>query len=832
MQIEDAINLGRLNNPQQHAVYSAVSDYNSGHKKLLIDMATSMGKTRTGQAVALVIGNGPILWVSHEDTILNQAVGSWKSVYEVECAKFVPGSDKVWDGKTTFYCSVQSLYVNRHKLRSGLFGTIIVDEAHHTECMMYQTILSILDPEFLLGLTATKDRTDGYSLLGTFKKVSYEYPLVLGVREGYLSKIRVERIVTGIDISGVKLHHDGDYKQFTLGRRVAIPSRNDLIVDAYLRHNRKAMCFCVSVPHLRMMEEAFNQRGVSVIGVHGYLSKAERGSRIAAYRDGTRKVLCVVDLCKESFDDPATDMLLMARPTKSMLMYLQMLGRGVRKFEGKDYLLLADFVDVTKTHDLGVQQTAHRLFDLKSYVPKVPVDILDDANGQVDLSKYKVIKFEKYSLITKDTVGEYGNYPSEEQIHAKARELFKEHGRFTESIWDAASGFQTWDLISRHYRESGFSMTIGDVRNRLELNLGAATKENILKRAKELHAAHGELTEEIWNLESGFPKLTTIWSNFKRTTGNGYGLADIKAELGIPVERFGRRGRPKTAVEASKAMALSVEEKVRNLYEAGGLELVKKKRSLMRAIGGVGGLKKFLNIDFESDAEFAVRARNTIHSEVDKLGRKLTILEIVKLLSFKRRTSCRSKIIRLIPDVVKSCVAVRERNYSRDPNRKAILTSRVVTTVPPDGNSDKTVNSVSEAVGSMLKGVQGDIIVEIRIHKQVGVPRPATAPRSQSLINSKRYRSQSGFEISAESLRTTEITALMRRLAAEVSQAKGARGSGTGKAGRELYNKLGIEAPGHGEHYLFKYAAAVNGIEPWCSEYPGIKTELESIRAA
>jgi hypothetical protein len=156
------------------------------------------------------------------------------------------------------------------------------------------------------------------------------------------------RVKTNVDLTRVRFN-EVSYNRHDLERTVRVPARNDLIVDTYLNHvpGRKGVAFCVNVAHAQLMAERFRSRGVPARAVSGAMGAEEREAVLrsfAADADGLR-MLCACDILNEGWDCPSVEVLLMARPTLSKIVYMQQLGRGTRKAPGKESLIVFDFVD-------------------------------------------------------------------------------------------------------------------------------------------------------------------------------------------------------------------------------------------------------------------------------------------------------------------------------------------------------------------------------------------------------------------------------------------------------------------------------------------------------
>jgi type I site-specific restriction endonuclease len=242
------------------------------------------------------------------------------------------------------------------------------DECHHGTANTYKKILGHFKPKFTLGLTATPERTDGEDLLELFKNVAHKLDLKTAVEIGELTPIRCIRVKTNVDLSTVRINGIKYYSQ-DLESKLFVPERNRIIVDTYLQYvkNKKTVVFCASVKHAEEIAELFKENGIKCEAVSGSQKNSERAQILDCYENGDINVLCACDLLNEGWDSPKTEVLFMARPTMSRTLYIQQLGRGMRKFEGKEYLMVFDFID--NANMFNMPYSIHRLLNIKDYRP-------------------------------------------------------------------------------------------------------------------------------------------------------------------------------------------------------------------------------------------------------------------------------------------------------------------------------------------------------------------------------------------------------------------------------------------------------------------------------
>jgi hypothetical protein len=183
------------------------------------------------------------------------------------------------------------------------------------------------------------------------------------------------RVETNVNLHNVR-YNGVDYRLRDLEQAIRVPGRDELIADVYSRHanGRRGVCFCVNVDHAERVAQVFRDRGIPAETVSGRLSVERREEILAAYEAGEVKVLCACDMLNEGWDSPRTEVLLMARPTLSKILYVQQLGRGTRVAPGKDHLLVFDFVDKATRY----AQALNRVFGKSAYRPGALVAAPDE----------------------------------------------------------------------------------------------------------------------------------------------------------------------------------------------------------------------------------------------------------------------------------------------------------------------------------------------------------------------------------------------------------------------------------------------------------------------
>ena len=321
-----------------------------GSTKALVQAATGVGKTYLAAFDSKEYKR--VLFVAHREEILNQAAISFHNVRDSDDYGFFNGEEKTID-KSVIFASVSTLgndrYLNADYFDTDYFDYIVVDEFHHAVNDQYRRIVDYFKPKFLLGLTATPERMDGRNIYELCDyNVPYEISLYEAINKGMLVPFHYYGIYDDTDYS--KLHVvRGRYDEKELNETyIGNVHRHDLIYKYYCKYgSNRALGFCCSRAHAEEMAKEFCLRGTPAVAVYsdanGEYSET-RDVAIEKLRAGEIKVIFAVDMFNEGVDITSLDMVMFLRPTESPIVFLQQLGRGLRKSKGKDYLNVLDFI--------------------------------------------------------------------------------------------------------------------------------------------------------------------------------------------------------------------------------------------------------------------------------------------------------------------------------------------------------------------------------------------------------------------------------------------------------------------------------------------------------
>lgn len=353
-----------LKQHQQEALDALEAMRRQGETIALLHHATGTGKTVTAVLDAKRLG-GRVLFLAHTQELVEQAAGAFRNLWpEVTVGCYL---EAVKEPEAYVVCgSVQSVALHLECFKDDDFDYLIIDEAHHAAADTYQKVLAFFRPSFTLGLTATPERNDDKSILDIFKNTAHRLDIQTAVELGELVPVRCIRIHTNIDLTKVRFN-SVRYNIRDLESKIYVPERNRLIVNTWLRYvrNRRTVVFCASVWHAEEIARLFRGAGVSAAAVSGNMKRSEREEFQEKFVRREIQVLCACDLLNEGWDCPEIEVLFMARPTMSRVLYTQQLGRGMRLYEGKESLMVFDFVDNASQYNMPM--SLHRLFKLKKY---------------------------------------------------------------------------------------------------------------------------------------------------------------------------------------------------------------------------------------------------------------------------------------------------------------------------------------------------------------------------------------------------------------------------------------------------------------------------------
>ena len=331
---------------QIEALAALTAAREAGFRRGLVVLATGLGKTWLAAFDARQMGAVRVLFLAHREEILQQAAQTFLLIRPNARVAYYMGQTR--DVEVDVLCaSVQTLGRNTHLERFSPhhFDYIVVDEFHHAASPTYRRLLAHFAPRFLLGLTATPSRTDQSDILSLCDdNLVFTRNLFEGIEDKLLAPFHYHGILDeSVDYREVPWRN-GRFDPEALSSKLATLGRARHALKQWREHGQtRTLAFCVSVKHANFMAAQFAHAGIAAAAVYAgsVMGRAEALERL---RDGRLAVIFSVDLFNEGVDLPSIDTVLMLRPTESKILFLQQLGRGLRRWEGKSHLVVLDFI--------------------------------------------------------------------------------------------------------------------------------------------------------------------------------------------------------------------------------------------------------------------------------------------------------------------------------------------------------------------------------------------------------------------------------------------------------------------------------------------------------
>ena len=342
-----------LRDYQQAAINAIRSEFKSGRRSTLLCLPTGAGKTVVFSEIARLValkGNRTLV-IAHRNELIQQAYDKIVRVVDPAIVAIEKADSHASKDAMVVVASVQTLKGMRlESWPKDHFSLVIFDESHHCTAPGYKAIMDHFARARILGVTATPFRADENKLSDLFESRAYELNLWDAIDKGILSPLQMLIADVRVDLKGVR-SKAGDYDSAQLGALLELNMRP--IVEAIRKHIgiRRTIVFAPSIESSRVMAERLCDLGLKADYVSYRCS--DRAEKIDRYRRGELQVLVNPMLLSEGFDDPSTACIVLARPTKSRVALLQMIGRGTRLAEGKTDALILDFGWAAKRGDLA-----------------------------------------------------------------------------------------------------------------------------------------------------------------------------------------------------------------------------------------------------------------------------------------------------------------------------------------------------------------------------------------------------------------------------------------------------------------------------------------------
>ncbi|MGB1226301.1 MAG: DEAD/DEAH box helicase [Poseidonibacter sp.] len=397
-------------NYMQNQALEKLEDLRSkGEKKALVLAATGTGKTYLAAFDIKQCKPKTMLFIVHRENILIKAKQSFEEIIDtnITCGLYT-GNTKELD-KEYIFTTIQTMSLNYENFKKEQFDYIVVDEAHHVVSPSYKKVLRHFKAKFLLGLTASANRTDGQSIYKEFdENIACDITLSLALENKLISSFHYFGIsdINSIDYSNIDIS-----KIDELVRILKVNKRVEYIIEkmnfySYSQANnkvnnktkRKVLGFCVSKEHCIYMSEQFNKKGINATYLVSNNSITQREEAIKNLEDETNslEVIFTVDIFNEGIDIPSINTVLMLRPTSSPIIFIQQLGRGLRKYKNKEFLTVLDFIgNHNKAYLIALALVGAKAIDKESIKISVENNFANMQNAFIkmdEISKQRILE--------------------------------------------------------------------------------------------------------------------------------------------------------------------------------------------------------------------------------------------------------------------------------------------------------------------------------------------------------------------------------------------------------------------------------------------------------
>lgn len=340
--------------PYQQEAFDLVWNRIEGkiEKQALVVMATGLGKTVLAAALtrrwfSRMIGR--VLFLAHTVDILRQARMEFREVlHEMTATGILTGDEFEGLDAHVLFATFQSMQNRLDSVTPDGFGFVIVDEAHHGQAVTYKEVIEHFTPEFLLGMTATPDRHDGEDIRDIFGPEVCSYPIQFGIREEWLSSVEYQLLADNLSIGElreiIRQSHEGvRVSRKQIDATIFLPERTERIVEIVRREQaggKRTILFCRAIDHLEHVNSLFSE----AVPYHSEIPYQKLRECFDAFHGGRIQTLLVIDKFNEGVDIPDAELLVFLRATDSVTLWLQQLGRGLRRTNSKTRVVVLDFV--------------------------------------------------------------------------------------------------------------------------------------------------------------------------------------------------------------------------------------------------------------------------------------------------------------------------------------------------------------------------------------------------------------------------------------------------------------------------------------------------------
>lgn len=409
-------------NSMQKEALNNLIELRENEKEGLLISATGTGKTYLSAFDVKKVKPEKMLFIAHRKTIIKKAKYTFESI--ISNKKMAIYGDEDISNADYIFAMIQTLNKKEHLERfpKDYFNYIIIDEVHHSGAKTYQSIINYFKPDFLLGMTATPERSDDFDIYGLFNhNIAYEIRLYDALRENLLCPFHYFGI-SDITVDGECIDGKTSIKNLTLDQRV------DHIIEksryyGYSGEKLHGLMFVSRVEEANILSEKLNEKGIKSIALTGEHGDSARENAIEKLEKGEIEYLITVDIFNEGVDIPCVNQVILLRPTESSIVYIQQLGRGLRKNENKEFVVVLDFIgNYEKNFLIPTAISQNNSFD-KDFMKRFILNGTNMIPGESSISFEEIVKERIFENINKT------NFSTKKNIEHDFELLEKQLGR-------------------------------------------------------------------------------------------------------------------------------------------------------------------------------------------------------------------------------------------------------------------------------------------------------------------------------------------------------------------------------------------------------------------
>ncbi len=520
---------------QKEALAALEATRAAGNSAALVVLATGLGKTWLSAFDCDRPEYQRVLFVAHREEILRQAMDTYRRIRPEAYLGLYAGQEKTPRADVVF-ASIQTLGRQAHLNRFDRqdFDYVVVDEFHHAAAATYRRLLSHFEPKFLLGLTATPERTDGGDLLALCQEnLAFRCDVGEGIHQKLLSPFHYFGVPDEVDYANIPWR-SRRFDEEALTNAVATQSRAENALDQYrLRGGEQTLGFCCSKRHADFMKQFFADAGVRCASVHSGPESDPRAGSLERLSSGELDVVFAVDMFNEGVDLPNVDTVMMLRPTESRILWLQQFGRGLRKSDAKSHLTVIDYIGNHRTFLLKPQT----LFNLGAGDAEIARQLERLDRGEVELPPGCEVTYELEAVEILKSLLRLNS--GEEAIRLFYEDFRERHGVRPTASEMHHEGYRPRSLRTGYGSWFGFVDALGDLSNTqrpIVRDEGAASKFLRALETTEMTKSYKILVLLAMIQAGRFPGEISIAELREEVRRTAKLSALLQADLGVPLD--------------------------------------------------------------------------------------------------------------------------------------------------------------------------------------------------------------------------------------------------------------------------------------------------------